>query len=260
MMAMASAQSRRRHRASGAPATAGLMRKLREHTAGVHAATEALPLMQTVLGPRPTTAGYRRYLLTLHGVYTAVEPALYAAIPATLLAELGIAPKLPALRQDLMALQPTAATTTTAGGGSAATGPPSAEDLRVRVDGLLAGNRAKRTATALGGLYVLEGATLGGQVIARRLRSHWLDASPDGDAGDARHLPRARQASRAPAPAPLPTSFLEFRSRHGPGDWRRFGTALEAWAAQVPDSEPAVLNGALRIFEAMHTAFAKADS
>jgi heme oxygenase len=239
------------------------MRQLREHTAKVHAATEALPLMQTVLGPRPTTAGYRRYLRTLHDVYTAVEPALYAAIPPALVAELGIGPKLPALQQDLqdlMALQPRVPATTSAAAGSAATGPPSAEGVRARVDDLLAAAGAQRTATALGGLYVLEGATLGGQVIARRLRSNWLGAPPESDPGDGRPLAQAQQASRATAPAPLPTAFLEFRSRHDPGDWRRFGTALEAWAAQAPNSEHAVLNGALRIFEAMHAAFAEAGS
>lgn len=254
MITPASAQSRRQHQASGAPATPGLMRQLREHTARVHAATEALPLMQTVLGPRPSTAGYRCYLLTLHGVYTAVEPALYTAIPAALVAELGIAPKLPALQQDLMALQPTASAAMSTAGGSPAAG------LQARVDSLLAAAGAQRTATALGGLYVLEGATLGGQVIARRLRGNWPGASPDSDPGDGRQPAQAPQPSRASAPAPLPASFLEFRSRHGPGDWRRFGTALEAWAAQVPDSEPAVLNGALRIFEAMHAAFAEAGS
>lgn len=255
MMAMASAQRGRRPPASGARPTPGLMRQLREHTAGVHAATEALPLMQTVLSPRPTPAGYRRYLLTLHGVYTAVEPALYAAVPAALVAELGIAPKLPALQQDLQALPPT---TPTAAGRPTAAGPPAAEGLRTRVDRLLAAAGAQRTATALGGLYVLEGATLGGQVIARRLRSNWPGAAPSSGWGTDQELAQAEPVSQAPAPAQLPTAFLELRSHQGTGDWRRFGVALEAWAAQAPGSEPAVLDGALRIFEAMHAAFAEA--
>ncbi len=245
--------------ARGTPA---LMRRLREHTAVVHAATEALPLMQTVLGPQPSGAGYGHYLLTLHGVYAALEPALYAAVPPPLLTALGIAPKLPALRQDLLALR-----------GSAAAMPPPSEDLRSEIDRCLSAAGAQRTATALGGLYVLEGATLGGQVIARRLRSNWPAAcaarssgsSTDGGTGGGRHAalgppvrsPQAAQPAAATAP---PTAFLEFRSHRRTGDWRRFGRALETWAAQVPHSVPAVLNGALSTFEVMHAAFARAGA
>ncbi|WP_295542390.1 biliverdin-producing heme oxygenase [uncultured Thiohalocapsa sp.] len=241
--------------------TPGLMRRLREHTAAIHAATEALPLMQTVLGPQPSNAGYGHYLLTLHGVYAALEPALYAAVPPPLLTALGIAPKLPALQQDLRALR-----------GSAAAEPPPAEDLRSEIDRRLSAAGTQRTAMALGGLYVLEGATLGGQVIARRLRSHWPAAcaarscgdSTDGGTGNGQHValsppaggPQAAQA----AAVPLPTAFLEFRSHRRTGDWRCFGRALETWAVQLPHSVPAVLNGALSTFEVMHAAFARAGA
>jgi heme oxygenase len=203
------------------------MRRLREHTAGVHAATEALPLMRGLLAEQPTPAGYGRYLAALHGVYLAVEPALYAAVPPALQRALGVAPKLPELRHDLLAV------------GTAATEPgallPHAGTSAV-MRSLLAATGTDRTATALGGLYVLEGATLGGQVIARHLRAHWPSATPP------------------------PLRFLEFRGAHPGHGWRGFGTALDAWANRHPGSERAILDGALAIFGQMHTAFAAAGT
>ncbi len=202
------------------------MRRLREHTATVHAATEALPLMRHVLTEHPTAAGYRVYLSALHGVYLTVEPALRAAVPATLLDTLGVAPKLPALQQDLRALM------------DALPGP--VPPLPTRGDGaamrqLLDHPGRPRVATALGGLYVLEGATLGGQVIARQLRSRW----PVGQA--------------------LPTGFLELRLNQPGHGWRGFGAALERWAARHPGSEHAILAGAMGVFNLMHAAIAAAE-
>jgi len=211
--------------ASAQSAAAPLMRRLRAHTAPVHAATEALPLMRRVLTAHPTAAGYRGYLAALHRVYLDVEPALYAVVPASLLDALGVAPKLPALHQDLLALADAAP----------GAGPP----LPTRGDGtamrrLLDHPDRPRIATALGGLYVLEGATLGGQVIARHLRAHW------------------------PAGQALPTGFLERRRSH-PGGWRDFGAALERWAARHPGSDHAILDGALGVFSLMHAALATAE-
>lgn len=203
------------------------MRRLREHTAAMHAATEALPLMRGLLTAHPTPAGYGRYLAALHGVYLAVEPALYAAVPPELQCELGVAPKLPELEHDLLAVG-TAATDARARRPHAGTS--------TAVGSLLAATGTDRTATALGGLYVLEGATLGGQVIARHLRAHW------------------------PSPAPPPVRFLEFRSAHPGHGWRGFGTALDAWANRHPGSEHAILDGALAIFGQMHAAFAAAGT
>lgn len=202
-----------------------IMRRLREHTAAAHAATEELPLMRDLLVARPTTAGYARYLSTLHAVYLAVEPALYAALPAPTLTRLGIAPKLPALQEDLLAL--------TATSKDAATLLPD-PGVCNSVRGLLDCAHPHRAAAALGGLYVLEGATLGGQVIARHLRTHWAsDAEP-------------------------PTAFLDFRAAQPGHGWRAFGAAVTAWTEQHPDAERAILDGALAIFEMMHAAFAAA--
>jgi heme oxygenase len=198
---------------------ASLMRRLRAHTAAVHAATERLPLMTEVLSEAPTPTGYARYLTALQRVYVAIEPALYATLPPATEEALGIEPKLPALAQDVASV-----------GIPLCVAGQHDPDIGRRIRSRLSPADLRATATALGGLYVLEGATLGGQIIARRLRSHWSgNASP-------------------------PTAFLDFRARHDKGHWRRFGAALEAWAARHPGSEQAILGGALAVFEDMHAA------
>ncbi|MCG6943379.1 MAG: biliverdin-producing heme oxygenase [Thiohalocapsa sp.] len=206
--------------------TPPLMRRLREHTAPTHRATEALPLMRHVLTDHPTAAGYAEYLAALQGVYLAVEPALYAATPASVITTLGIEPKLPALQQDLQALL---------GAAPAAPPPRPAPDTRAAVHRLLNGPAESRVAAALGGLYVLEGATLGGQVIARHLRAQW------------------------PPGVNLPTAFLEFRLEHPGLGWRGFGAALDRWAGRHPGSDRAILDGAMGVFRLMHKAFADVD-
>jgi heme oxygenase len=197
-----------------------IMHRLREGTAELHAATEALPLMHKLLAADADTAQYLRYLAALHGVYLAIEPRLYAAVAPVVLKQLGVRPKLPALRADLQAL-------------GADPGPPAvglSQQIQASIQGELA---------ALGGLSVLEGATLGGRVIARRLRRQWDCASE------------------------LPFSFLEFRGADPAGEWRQFGRGLQdrttLLAARDPSAGDAVLAGAVAVFEAVHQAFRSAD-
>lgn len=197
-----------------------IMQRLRERTAPIHAATEALPLMHKLLAPHADAAHYARYLAALHGVYLAVEPRLYALVTPVVLKQLGVRPKLPALRRDLDALGAVPGLPTTG----------LSEQVRASV---------QREPAALGGLYVLEGATLGGRVIARRLRKQW------GGAAD------------------LPFSFLEFRGADPGGEWRQFGRGMQDratdWAARDADANNAIVAGAVAVFEAMHLAFLKAD-
>lgn len=230
--------------ARAADAPPALMRRLREHTATVHAATEALPLMRRLLSAHPSGDDYRCYLNALYGVYAALEPALYAALPRRLRSELGIAPKLPALRQDLKALHVADAHPA----GAAAVGSMPEPDRCAHVHPLLDAAEPQRTAWALGGLYVLEGSTLGGQLIARRLKHNWHASS------------HSRQDGQSPTPVALPTAFLEFRNRHAAGDWRRFGTVLSDWGAQRPGTEQTMLDGALGTFEIVHAALADAGT
>ena len=147
--------------------------------------SKALPLMRALLSPTADADAYCRYLAALHGIYLAVEPKLYAAVSPPVLSLLGVRPKLPALEQDLAAL----ASSRCGLIGALAALP--ARDLPGRIRAAVQGEFA-----ALGGLYVLEGATLGGRVIARRLRQQWGPESG------------------------MPFAFLEFRSANPGREWR----------------------------------------
>jgi len=201
------------------------MPRLRERTARIHAATEELPLMRALLAPTADAATYGRYLGALHGVYLAVEPVLYANVSPALLSLLGVRPKLLALQQDRAAL----AMRLDASPGASAALPAPGLPRRMRA-------AVQDEPAAVGGLYVLEGATLGGRVIARRLRQQW---GPDCE---------------------MPFAFLEFRGANPGSEWRRFGNGINLWCAQHPDGDAArvgdrVIAGAIAVFEAMHQAF-----
>jgi len=202
-----------------------IMVRLRERTAHTHAATEALPLMTALLAPTADADAYRRYLAALYGVYRVVEPRLYAAVSPPVLSLLGIQPKLPALQQDLAALTPSRGALLKA---SAALPEGTLRDrMRAAVQSEFA---------ALGGLYVLEGATLGGRVIARRLRQQW---GPD---------------------CGMPFAFLEFRGANPGSEWRRFGDGIRQCCAGYRDSDKPrigdeIADGAVAVFAAMHEAF-----
>lgn len=205
--------------ATSAPARdSALMAQLREATAAVHAATEDLPLMRALLGPAVTIGLYRRYLTALYGVYLATEPCLYSALPASVLTSLAVQPKLPALQLDLSRLD------------VAPPLPPArwSAALRRSVDG---------PAAALGGLYVLEGATLGGRVIARRLRRAFGGGAAD-----------------------LPLRFLDGQQQEPGWAWRDFGRRLERAASDCGVPQGAVVAGAVAVFAAMHRALAEADA
>jgi len=166
--------------------------------------------MRSLLDPTATVADYRHYLGALHSVYLGIEPTLYAALPPTVPAGLGVRPKLPALQHDLARL-----------GAPASLPPPGCcGALRRGIDG---------PAAALGGLYVLEGATLGGRVIARRLR-RTLGANA----------------------AALPFAFLDCQQQEPGRAWHAFGAGLERAATECGVPEEAVVAGAVAVFGAMH--------
>lgn len=177
---------------------------LRRATAGVHAEIERLPLMLRLTSETATLDDYRRYLRAIVTIHAPLEQALYARLDDTTRDRLGIVPKLPALLADMeeqgLAFNPATL--------AFAPGPVLLDDLSATV----------------GGLYVLEGATLGGRTIARHLRR--LIGEPLGAA-----------------------RFLDFHSRHTSVAWKGFTTGLNALAAQqvlVPDR---VIAGALAVFE-----------
>lgn len=128
-----------------------LRTRLREATAGAHAALEA------EVGDIATLPAYRRYLEGLHRFRTAVEPGIAEAC-ATLLPAARPSPIAAALAQDMrdLGMDP---------------GP---------VDAVPA--PADRDA-AVGALYVLEGASLGARVLVRHAAALGLGATHG-----ARHL------------------------------------------------------------------------
>ena len=125
------------------------MQVLREATRGVHARIErALPL----LDPGLTRARYARVIEAFYGFYAPLEPSIAraAAVEGAALA-LDLRAKLPLLATDLRALGATPAEIEAL---------PRCRDLPV----------LDSASHAIGMLYVIEGATLGGQIIRRHLR------------------------------------------------------------------------------------------
>lgn len=119
---------------------------LRHATAELHAAVERLPLMARLTSTGVTRHDYLDYLMAMARVYGSLEAPCIDTLDERLRHDLGIRPKLPAILVDLMRYGQRQ--------------PPTRGDA----------TRPLQADRALGGLYVLEGATLGGRVIARHLR------------------------------------------------------------------------------------------
>ncbi len=130
------------------PATQSPMHRLREATRLAHARVEAsLPLMS----PSLTLATYVRVLEAFHGVYAQLEPRLSrAAAEHGVALALGDRGKVALLVADLAALGKSVAEVQAL---------PRCADLP----------RVTSASQAIGVLYVLEGATLGGRIILRHV-------------------------------------------------------------------------------------------
>lgn len=179
---------------------------LREATAEAHAGIEALALMLRLTSEGVTLADYRHYLCAMAEVYAPLEGALYAALDPVVRERLGVTPKLPALLADLRE-----------------------QGIEWRPDAACSAALAARSLDALvGGLYVLEGATLGGRTIARQLRRR-LD-------------PRALGGA----------TFLDFHGEHTGPAWRAFCTALDALRVEGRLDQAALIEGALATFADIH--------
>ncbi|MFC5847530.1 biliverdin-producing heme oxygenase [Deinococcus petrolearius] len=178
------------------------MARLKRETQALHEATEA---RMPVMDPALDRAAYARLLAQLYALVAPLETRLLALpLPASLALDERL--KQGALRRDLAAL-----------GAAVPAG---------RADWL-----PGDVAEGLGTLYVLEGATLGGQIIARHLGPRLgLDAA----------------------------SGLAYFSAYGPQTgpmWRRFA---EAMTREVPpEAGAAVVQGACAAFlafgRALHT-------
>lgn len=133
------------------------MARLRAATASAHRTVEAA---MPALDPTLTRARYERLLAAFYGLYAPLEPLYLAAAGAPATAGLALVDraKLPLLARDLAVF------------GHAAAALPALP--RCRALPVVASPSA-----ALGVLYVVEGATLGGRVILRHLRGA-LDLDP----------------------------------------------------------------------------------
>ena len=133
-----------------------LMLRLRSETAEGHQRTEQL---LAIMEPSLTRAGYRAKLQRLWGFWAPLEERL--AAHAVALGEVGLdfesRRRRGLMEEDLRVL-----------GAAFPLALPSAQHLP----------ELPSTAAALGALYVLEGATLGGQFISKRLGPS-LDLSPE---------------------------------------------------------------------------------
>lgn len=179
--------------------------RVRERTADAHRALERTPLMQAFAGRRLSTARYGRYLAVQLGLHAPLESALVRWLPSDW-AELRLC-KSGWLRQDLQAL------------GASVDQRPGPE---IRID-----SRAQ----AMGVLYVLEGSTLGLQVVRRTLgETH----------------PGRRHAGR-------------FLLGYGPDTGRHWLGFLAQFEALHEDQWPEAIDAAQAVFGSFLTGFTDAE-
>ncbi len=135
--------------------TAGVLGRLRSETQGEHEAIEqTLDLMREPL----SRDDYRKILERFFGFYRPVELRFAGAtVPADVSSLLTLRPRTPLLREDLIAL---------------GLQNPDALPMCAELPPLTS------AAQCLGCLYVMEGATLGGQVLSRHLE-RTLGITPD---------------------------------------------------------------------------------
>mgnify|MGYP003871919305 CR=1 FL=1 len=179
-----------------------ISKKLRAETQALHSALEArIPVMDPAFSP----ADYRRLLVRFYGYYLPLEARLVAWSQADA-RRIDYAERLkaPALERDLIALGETAETI--------------ARLPRCAVLPALA-----TEAEGLGCLYVVEGSTLGGQVITRQLQKSLGLAPESGDA-----------------------FFSGYGAETGPR-WKAFCSCLEEAAARL-DQDDAIIAGANETF------------
>ncbi len=183
------------------PASGALAARLRRETADAHRSLEeALDLLRRPLDRQR----FKHVLERFHGFHTVWESAVRRH--AALIAFLDARTRLPALRRDLLAL------------GAA---PSEVEHLPVC---LAAADLARSEAEAIGSIYVMEGSTLGGQLIARALaEADWL---PDGG-----------------------LSYFNPYGRDTGARWRAFHAFAEARLPE--DAHGAAVAGARRTFEVL---------
>ena len=186
--------------------TTTMMQQLKVATRTAHGTLEAQVNLAR-LATSPTA--YQALLQRFYGFYLPTELRL-ATLPWTTVAfDLAARRKTPFLRRDLLQLGDTIATLAQL---------PICRDRPEPVD----------LATGCGCLYVLEGATLGGQLISRRLRQT-LGLHPTNGAA----------------------FFHSYGDQIGPM-WTSFGAFVNQHAAAHPQRREAMIDAACTTFAALH--------
>ena len=190
-----------------------LSARLKADTRALHDEAEAHPAMCALVAPDLSRAVYREHLASLLRFHAALEPAL-AACPGLgdWVPDLAARRKTDALKADLRSL-----------GASEheieETASPTVPPLPV-----------EGPADGLGALYVTEGATLGGRILARHLASSLgVDASTG-----AAH-------------------FLSYGEERGPM-WQRYRAAVDAFGETNPAQADRVVGAAKATFAAFSRA------
>ncbi len=130
-----------------------IMAKLRLETSEAHTSIERSPAMRAIFSEDYSLKNYRSLLRRLWEFYSPLEREVFGKFPKDLATELEYRRKAHCLAADLCALGDTA---------------PVSEDLALPA--------FTSPAERAGSLYVTEGATLGGQLIRKRLHDHFGDA------------------------------------------------------------------------------------
>ena len=148
------------HAASGPHSSASITATLRQQTRVSHERIERVPRLAHLFMPDYRRDDYRDLLARLYGFYEAMESALFADLPAFAQAVLGHRRKSRLLARDLRAL-----------------GVKRADFEHLPLCFKLP--PLDSYAARMGVFYVLEGATLGGELIRRQLLEHFgVEISP----------------------------------------------------------------------------------
>lgn len=185
-----------------------ILAKLKEATREQH---DALETVVDVMNKTFTADNYKGLLKKFYRFYSAIEPTLPAD---ELLAEgfdIGQRRKTPLLEKDLEALG-------------------ILDEARAMGQWTEVPNVGS-VASAFGSIYVMEGATLGGQVITRQLKQN-LGITPD--SGGA--------------------FFNSYGANVGPM-WKEFGAAVTAFAERRKDSENEIVQAAKDTFDSFRRCF-----
>ena len=180
-----------------------VLARLRDGTRDLHAAAEST---MSYLGSTVDETGYRSFLERWYGFHVVLEPRLSVWHRREAVLDWDRRRKLPLLEADLGALGVD-------------------RPARLCLPRCPCVPAVPTTAEALGALYVVEGATLGGRVLRDRLRG-----------------------------APLPPGCFHFLSSYGAQTgrrWHGYRTVTSAWVGDDPGRAEALLDTARAVFAAL---------